>query len=125
MKSLAPNNISRQASDVSTPMTADSRSRCLPSEPLIEENHQKQRGQYEIKTVGIERQMRADQPAQCGAGHPIQLIAQRNPEVEPATVDAGGDFRGGVDGKVSSHIPKIRYGRFQPSPLNLPSMDSP
>ena len=67
----------------------------LAVEPLIEEDHQKQRGQYEIKTVGIERQMRAE----CGAGHPIQLIAQRNPEVEPATVDAGGDFRGGVDGK--------------------------
>ena len=49
--------------------------------------------------LAVEPLIEEDHPAQCGAGHPIQLIAQRNPEVEPATVDAGGDFRGGVDGK--------------------------
>ena len=97
----------------------------LAVEPLIEEDHQKQRGQYEIKTVGIERQMRADQPAQCGAGHPIQLIAQRNPEVEPATVDAGGDFRGGVDGKSLVAHTENQIVFFHPVLLNRSSMEMP
>ena len=68
----------------------------LAVEPLIEEDHQKQRGQYEIKTVGIERQMRADQPAQVQpatrartgvvalqrAEQRLRALQRRNPENE-------------------------------------------
>ena len=71
----------------------------LRPDPLVEEDDEEQRGEYEVESLRVEWDVRADHAAERGAGHPVQLVEERDPQVEPAAVHVFGDSCGGVDGE--------------------------
>ncbi len=69
-------------------------------EPLLQEDDYEHRGQHEVQPFGVKVDEGAEQPAQCGAGEPVQVVQKRHEEHEPAFVNILGNICRIVDGKA-------------------------
>ena len=66
-------------------------------QPLLQKDNYKHRRHHKIQPLGIEMDEAAQHAAQCGAGHPVKLVEQRDEEIEPPPVDPLRDLGGAID----------------------------
>ena len=64
-------------------------------------------------------------PPKGGSGYPIALIQQSDKTInQPLSTSSGGSVEQRME-KDSSHMPKIKYHFFFPTPLNFSSIEMP
>ena len=66
-------------------------------QPLLQKDNYKHRRHHKIQPLCIEMDEAAQHAAQCGAGHPVELVEQRDEEIEPPPVDPLRDLGGAID----------------------------